>query len=154
MLATNTGIAPNGDTVEFTCDGRGGDCGTFSVHPKGLPDAPSGEFVHKDSDGNVLGGGDWTATKLLSYQSYGCRFIPAIGVDLGDDDLCGGKLKLRVLLDTAAGQFKGILTVFCIVGPKAPKSHNEPPEEGVTLNIPGVINFNHVAGGANIYVRQ
>lgn len=145
MEAPNVGVAANGDRVVVT----GG--GSFSVHPKSV-DA-SGEFSHLDADGNVVGGGTWTATELLSFNFYGCRFIPELDVDLGDDNLCGGAVKMRVVLDTPAGQFPGILTVFCIVGPKAPTSHNDPSEEGVTLNIPGVINFNHAAGGENIYIR-
>jgi hypothetical protein len=121
-----------------------------------LPDPPSGEFVHRDADGNVLAEGTFVATQLISFHFYGCRFIPAIGVDLGSDDLCGGALKLRVLLtpEGTTQQIPATLTVFCIVGPKAPESHNEPPEEGVALNIPGVINFTHAGGGMNIYVRQ
>ena len=63
---------------------------------------------------------------------------PPKGEDL-PDNFCGGKLKLRVQLDTAAGRFPAILKVFCIVGPNAARSHDEPAEEGVTLKIPGVI---------------
>lgn len=145
MEAPNFGRASNGDRVLVTGDG------SFSVHPKSV--TASGEFTHLDPAGNVLGGGTWTATELLSFNFYGCRFIPALGVDLGDDNLCGGAVKMRVVLDTPAGQFHGILTVFCIVGPKAPTSHNDPSEEGVTLNIAGGINFNHADTGENIWVR-
>jgi hypothetical protein len=151
--APNIGVAANGDRVEITCAAREHACGTFQVHPKALPDPPSGEFVHKRADGTVVAAGTWTATQLISFHSYGCRFIPALGVDLGDDSLCGGAVKLRVELVTPGGTLPGTLTVFCIVGPRAPASHNTPPGEGVTLNVPGVINFNHTGGGENIYVR-
>jgi hypothetical protein len=155
MDATNIGVAANGDRVEVTCESRQHDCGTFQVHPKALPTPPSGEFVHKDANGAVLAQGTWTATRLISFHFWGCRFIPAVGADLGDDNLCGGAVKMRVQLAVSGGGTRpGILTVFCIVGPKAPKSHNTPPGEGVTLVIPGVINFNHTGGGENIYVRQ
>jgi hypothetical protein len=145
MEAPNFGRAPNGDRVVVTGDG------SFSLHPKSVQ--ASGEFTHLDPAGNPRGGGSWTATELLSFNFYGCRFIPAEGVDLGDDNLCGGAVKLRVVLDTPIGAFPGVMTVFCIVGPKAPTSHNDPSEEGVALNIPGVINFNHSDGGENIWVR-
>jgi hypothetical protein len=141
----DVGRASNGDHVVVSGEG------TFSVHPKSV--SASGAFTHLDPEGNVVGGGTWTATHLLSLNFYGCRFIPALGVDLGDDNLCGGALKLRVVLDTPIGQFPGILTVFCIIGPKAPSSHNTPPGEGVTLNVPGVINFNHTVHGDNVFVR-
>jgi hypothetical protein len=142
----DVGVAPNGDHVHVV----GG--GTFSVHPKWV-DA-SGTFTHLDPDGNVLGAGTWTATQLISFDFYGCRFVPALGLDLGDDSLCGGALKLRVVLDTPLGEFPAILTIFCVIGLKAPASHNViDPEEGVTLNVPGVINFNHTAGGDNVFIR-
>jgi len=142
MDVPNVARAPNGDRVEVT----GG--GVFSVFPKSVE--AEGEFTHTDSAGNVLGGGTWEATQLLAYQSYGC------GVVLGNElppNFCGGMLKMRVLLTTPSGEFKGILTVFCIIGPNPPNSHDDLSEEGVTLNIVGVINFNKVVGGMNIYIR-
>lgn len=153
--APNVGVAADGDRVEVTCESRMHACGTFQVHPKALPTPPAGEFVHKDANGAVLAEGTWVATRLLSFHFYGCRFIPAIGADLGDDDLCGGAVKMRVQLSVdGGGTLPGILTVFCIVGPKAPASHNSPPGEGVTLVIPGVANFNHTGGGENIFIRE
>lgn len=140
----NRGVAPNGDLVRVTCRSGRNVCGTFSVHPKSVE--ASGEFVHEDAAGNVLGGGTWTATDLLSFQPYGCGVV--LGTPL-PPNFCGGQLKLRVTLKTPIGQLKGILTVFCIVGPNPPNS----AEEGVTLDIPGVINFNHSDGGGNIYIK-
>ncbi len=66
----------------------------------------------------------------MSLNFYGCRFIPALGVDLGDEGQCGGAVRLRVVLNTPAGRHQGVLTVFCIVGPHTPTSHNDPSEEG------------------------
>jgi len=57
---------------------------------------------------------------------------------------------MRVSLTTPLGQLDGILTVFCVVGPNPPNSHDE---DGVTLDVPGVINFNHAGGGGNVYVQ-
>jgi hypothetical protein len=152
--APNIGVAPNGDRVEITCAARHHECGTFQVHPKALPNPPQGEFVHKTSTGAVVGAGTWVARELISFHFYGCRFIPALDVDLGDDNLCGGAVKMSVDLITPDGTLPAILTVFCIVGPKAPASHNTPPGEGVTMTVPGVINFNHTGGGENIYIKQ
>lgn len=143
----NVGTAANGDSVEITVD----EGAWFDAFPRSV--SASGTFTHLDPDGNVRGAGTWTADSLISYDFYGCRFIPALGVDLGDDDLCGGAVKMAVTLETPLGQFSGTLTVFCIVGPMAPASHNTPDGEGVTLNVPGVINFSHTGGGENIYVR-
>jgi hypothetical protein len=143
----NIGTAANGDYVAVTVD----EGSWFDALPKAV--SATGEFAHFDADGNVRGAGTWTATSLLSYNFYGCRFIPALGVDLGDDNLCGGAVKMAVVLDTPIGQFPGVLTVFCIVGPQAPASHNTPSGEGVTLNVPGIVNFSHTGGGDNIYIR-
>jgi hypothetical protein len=147
VLVSNddVGMAPNGDHVMVTGEG------TFSVHPESV--TASGTFTHLDPEGNVLGAGTWTADELLSFSFYGCRFIPALDVDLEDDSLCGGALKMAVTLDTPIGQFPAILTIFCIIGPGAPASHSTPEGEGVTLNIPGFINFNHTVHGDNVYIR-
>jgi hypothetical protein len=139
IFAPNMGEAPNGDHVAIT----GG--GAFSVNPKSV--TASGSFIHTDSAGTVLGGGSWTATDLLDYQSYGCGEV--FGTPL-PPNFCGGKLKMRVSLTTPLGQLDGILTVFCVVGPNPPNSQDE---DGVTLDVPGVINFNHAAGGGNVYVQ-
>ena len=50
-------------------------------------------------------------------------------------------------------QLPGILTVFCVIGPHAPQSVLGPLTEGVTLNVPGIQNFNHSNGGDNRYVQ-
>jgi hypothetical protein len=147
MPTPNMAEAPNGDQVALL----GG--GTFSVHPKSV--TASGTFEHTDTAGNVLGGGTWTATELLSYHSYGCGVLSFTDPPTPlPPNFCGGAVKMRVVLTAGASQFDGILTVFCIIGPNPPNSHDDLSEEGVTLNIISLINFNQVApGGANIYIR-
>jgi hypothetical protein len=142
MEAPNFGVAANGDQIAVTGEGE------FSVHPKSVE--AEGAFTHMDSEGNVIASGTWEATRLLSYQSYGC------GELFGEPfppDFCGGALKMRVLLSTPLGELPGIMTVICVIGPKAPSSVLGPRTEGVTLNVPGVVNFNHSAGGENIYIQ-
>jgi hypothetical protein len=144
----NIGTAANGDFVEVTVD----EDSTFDASPRAV--SATGTFTHRDAEGNVLGGGTWTATSLISFNFYGCRFIPALDVDLGDDDLCGGAVQMAVTLHTPMGEFPAMLTVFCIIGPMAPANHNGSMDgEGVTLNVPGVINFSHTGGGENVFVR-
>ena len=144
----NNGTAANGDHVAVTVD----EGSWFDASPKSL--SVTGEFTHFGPEGNVRAAGTWTATTLISYSFYGCRYIPALGVDTGDDNACGGAVKMAVVLDTPLGKIPGVLTVFCIVGPQAPSSHNgSKGGEGVTLNVPGIINFNHTGGGDNIYIR-
>jgi hypothetical protein len=60
---------------------------------------------------------------------------------------------MRVTFTTPLGQPPGIITVICVIGPKAPGSVLGPRTEGVTVNVPGIINFNHSAGGDNVYIQ-
>src|SRR5919204_855570 len=140
MEAPNTAQAPNGDQVAITGEG------VFSVHPKSVE--AEGDFTHTDSAGNVVAAGTWTATRLISYQSYGCGVV--FGTPL-PPNFCGGKIIMRVTL-TPEGttlQIPAILWVYCVIGDKRPSS----AEEGVRLNVPGHVNFNHVTGGENVYIR-
>jgi hypothetical protein len=145
----NVGVAANGETIHITCEaGEEGVCGTFAVHPKSIE--ANGEFEHFLADGSSFATGTWTATELISYHSYGC------GEVLGDPippELCGGALKFAATFSTPLGELNGIITVVCIVGPKAPASLNQASGEGVTVVVPGIINFNHTGGGDNIYIQ-
>jgi hypothetical protein len=144
MEEPNFGVAANGDQIAVTGEGE------FSVNPNAVTAA--GEFIHTDSSGNVHATGTWRATGLLNYQSYGCGEVFGNPIP---PDLCGGAVKMSVTL-TPTGtslQLPGTLTVFCVIGPHAPQSILGPLTEGVTLNVPGIINFNHSAGGDNVYVQ-
>jgi hypothetical protein len=134
--------AANGDMVSITGDG------VFSVHPKTV--GANGTFTHSDSQGNLLGSGTWVATQLLSFQPYGCGVVLGFPIP---PNLCGGKLMLRVQLTSESGQFEGILSVFCIIGPDPPNSHDDPSGEGARLDIIGVNNFNKIVSGGNVYVK-
>ena len=142
MDAPNLGVAANGDQIAITGDAE------FSVNPNSVEGA--GAFTHTNSSGKVLGSGTWEATGLLDYQSYGC------GVVFGNPlppNFCGGKVKMSVMLATPHGQLPGILTIFCVIGPNPPNSINGPLGEGATLSVPGLINFNHSAGGDNFIIQ-
>jgi hypothetical protein len=142
MEQPNFGVAANGDQIAITGEGE------FSVNPNSVDAA--GAFTHTDSSGNVKATGTWTATTLINYQSYGC------GEVFGDpipSNLCGGAVKMGVTLTTPNGQLQGIMTVICVIGTHTPRSALGPLTEGVTLDVPGIINFNHSAGGENVYVQ-
>jgi hypothetical protein len=139
MEGPNFGSAANGDMVAITGHVD------FSVNPKSAEG--DGSFTHTDSNGTVIGGGTWTATDLLDYQPYGCGIV--FGMPL-PPAACGGKVKLRVTLTTALGELAATMTVICVIGPNPPNSIDQGRGEGAMLDIPGVINFNHTAGGDNI----
>jgi hypothetical protein len=157
MNTPNGAKSPSGDRVTVQCTFGLGGCGTFTTKDNAVN--MSGTFVHTNSAGTVVGSGTWVATQLISYTEYGCG-----GVDFDGPGgappvsippfICGGALKIGVLLTAGTQQMEGILTVFCIVGENPPNSHDELAEEGVTLSIPGVINFNQVDFvGTNNFVK-
>jgi hypothetical protein len=142
MEAPNFGVAPNGDQIAVTGEGE------FSVHPKSVE--AEGAFTHTDSDGNVIASGTWEATSLISYHSYGCGEVFGNPIP---PELCGGAVKMRVMLTTSFGEVPGTITVICVIGPNPPNSILGTRGEGVTVNVPGIINFNHSAGGENVYIQ-
>ena len=140
----SVGVAANGDMVFI--DGEG----EFSVMPNSV--TAEGEFTHTDPTGTIVRGhGTWSANSILSFNFYGCGSIPALDLDLPDDQ-CGGALKMGVTLATPLGELPAVLTIFCIIGPLAPANHNTPPGEGASLLIPGHINFSQAGGGDNVYL--
>jgi len=138
----NIAQAPNGDRVSVAGEG------TFGVNPTSVDAA--GSFTHMFAGGGSITG-RWSATQLLVYQSYGCGVVFGTPIP---PNFCGGAVKLRVSLTatTPSGVITtdGILTVFCLIGPNPPNS----ADEGVTLVVPGIINFNKVVSGENVYIRN
>ena len=75
-----------------------------------------------------------------------------------DVELQVGALKLRVTLTPTGSSvtLPGTITIFCVIGPKAPTPHDNPTqtgEEGITAVVPSVANFNKIVSGMNLYVR-
>ena len=144
----NVAMASNGDTLAIT------GMGVFSTHPKTV--TASGTFTHNVAGGGTLTG-TWTATDLLSFEFYGCGVVPSIGVTL-PPNLCGGALKMRVVFVPAETSLTipGIITVFCVIGPQAPPTHDnptQPGEEGMSAVVPGIANFNKIVAGMNVYIQ-
>jgi hypothetical protein len=135
----NVSMASSGDTLAIT------GMGVFSVHPKSV--TASGAFTHTLVGGGTLTG-TWTATDLLSFEFYGCGVIESLGATL-PPDFCGGVLKMRVVFrpDGTSLAIPGIITIYCIVGPQAASSHDEPSEEGMSAVVPGIDNFNKIVSG-------
>src|SRR6266545_709074 len=120
----------------------------FSVHPGSVE--AEGTFTHTDAGGTVIATGTWEATGFIEYESYGC------GEVFGDPippELCGGAVKMNVTLHSPLGDLSGILTVICVIGTHAPGAVLGPRTEGVTLNLPGIINFNHSIEGENVFIQ-
>lgn len=85
---------------------------------------------------------DGHGTDLL--QSYGCREV--LGQPL-PPEFCGGKASFAATFGTTIGELDGDHRGLLHRRPRAPSSHDEPADEGVTVVVPEIINFNHTGGG-------
>lgn len=136
----NVAMAPNGDTVAVTGDG------TFGVHPKSASGA--GRFTHSLAGGGTLTG-TYTVNGLVDFQPYGCGVV--FGMTL-PPDFCGGRVVLDVTLVPDANPSTSLdakLTIYCLIG--APPAS---AAEGIRLVVPGLVNFNDVITGENVYIKQ
>jgi hypothetical protein len=135
----NVAMAPNGDTVGIT------GTGTFSTHPKSA--TGGGSFTHTLAGGGTVTG-TYTVAGLVDFQPYGCGVVFGTPIPA---DLCGGRLVMRVALVPDANptlSLKGLLTIYCLIGAPPPSA-----EEGIRLVVPGVVNFNDVVTGENVYIK-
>ena len=141
----NISEAPNGDRIAVTGSGM------FAIHPKSV--VATGTFTHTDSAGNLLGRGTWTALESSRSSLYGCGFVsfPDPGVIL-PPTLRGTTEAARDAID-ASGAARRDSDGLLHHGPNAPDSHDDPSGEGVHLNAIGVINFNKIVSGMNVYIK-
>lgn len=115
--------------------------GTLSIHTKSVNGG--GTFIHKNSAGQVVASGVWTATQLESFNSYGTSpgFPP---------NFVGGLALIRVHLISNSGESAtAILQLNCSIG-KAPKGHSE---DFVRLAVDNGPNFNDGVSGFTLFVR-
>jgi hypothetical protein len=123
--------------------------GLFDVAAKTA--SGSGTFVHRASDGTVVNSGTLTITGLRAFQFFGCGFTPDGGVL--PSNFCGGRAILTMVAHPAPGvNVDAILTVTCdLTGGGSP-----PPgqPEGVTVVVPGHLNFNKSVSGSNLFVEH
>lgn len=144
---TQTGARAQADNLDFArVSGRG------KFDPSEGTATGGGVFAHTDQNGVLVGFGSWTATGVEDFEFYGC------GGEGLPDNFCGGLLTLNVHLTginltLGAGAFDGVLVISCLIGSGVP----EGGEEGITLNIPNVINFDDLVpaeSGLTLYVSR
>ena len=107
----------------------------------------SGTFIHRNAGGEIIGAGVWTATKLISFKSYGSGALQGL-----PEDFEGGRALMKVYLDpnVRVPGFDGTLRIDCTLG-DVPKN----AEEGIRLAVRGVpINFNKEVSGATLFIRK
>jgi hypothetical protein len=132
--AGDRAIADNGDTVKVI------GTGSFDTSTKSA--TGGGTFEHRAPNGTLRGKGTWTATRLLTFQDYGC------GLN-GNPNLCGGRAALAVHLVAGTVAADGILEVNCQIGSPPPGTL-----EGIRLNVFDLINFNKTIpdSGATVFI--
>lgn len=132
----DSAMADNGDTVVVH--------GTGTFDTSGKSATGGGKFVHMAPDGSIRGTGTWTATRLITFQAYGCGAF-------GNPSLCGGRAALAVHLvnSTHTVSLDGILEVNCQVGSPPPGT-----SEGIRLNVFDLINFNKTVpeSGTTVFI--
>ena len=129
-------MAPNGDTIDITGSG------TLSIHPKSV--SGGGTFTHHFDGGSVSG--TWTAEQLLSFVSYGSSslFPPEFTAGLA-------LIRVHLVADEGSPEADAILRVTCVLaGAKFPSGM----EEGLRLNIQGLLNFNEEVSGLTLFIKQ
>lgn len=148
LAAVNPAFSPavaeasNGDTVAVRFTGE--------IDPSAKAASGTGTFEHRDAAGMLVAAGTLTATNLLSFKFYG---HPPASTGF-PPNFTAGKALIRVVLDPGepgGTTLDGIMTVTChLPGVKVP----EGGEEGIRLNVQGVINFNDEAGGNTLFVEH
>jgi hypothetical protein len=135
-FAPDFASAPNGDVIEIS------GTGTLSLHPKSA--TGGGTFVHRDGAGNTIASGTFTATHLISFQSYGPS--PATPPDFHSGKALIG---VRLFPGGAGPGIPAILRIQCAIAGSALPANLE---EGIRLTVPGGVNFNREAGGATVFI--
>jgi hypothetical protein len=148
----NTAKSADGDTVTLT------GMGEFSVRAK---TASGGGAFTLTEDGLTISG-TYVALEAIAFHPYGCGVFLGEPLPPGEENLCGGRLVLRVLGTVTSPAFlagvqsEADLTIICILGdiPGSKPEENRNAAEGITLNVPGLENYNKQAGGFNVFIRQ
>jgi len=143
---TTAAMADNGDVVLMS--------GVGSMDVSAKTASGGGTFTHM-SGATPIASGTWTASRLLSFQFYGCGHL---GAQVLPPNLCGGRATLDIqLLAHPAGlpdvtiTAEGLLQIDCLIGDPPPSA-----EEGVRLNVKDVTNFNKTVpeSGTTLFIAQ
>lgn len=133
-------MGKDGETITLTGEG--------SFNTQTGEATGGGTFIHKDSDGNILGEGDWHAMQLKSFRSWGS------GVPQGTPpEFEGGRAKLLIHLAPNSGGegFLATLKIICALGNFPEGAHDQ---EGFELSIKHGPNFKDQVSGFTVFIRQ
>jgi hypothetical protein len=144
IASPDVSAASNGDTVTIRAAGQ--------FHVASHKASGTGTFEHRTAGGELLASGTFTVTSVSSFSSFGC------GVAGGEPfpaDFCGGYavLPIHIVAHPASGgtaEFGAVFTITCVVGDHVPTG----AEEAVTVDVPGVVNFDRPVSGENLFVQK
>jgi hypothetical protein len=144
IASPDVSAASNGDRVTIRAAGN--------FHVASHKASGTGTFEHRTEGGKLLASGTFTVTSVSSFDSFGC------GVAGGEPlpaDFCGGfaVLPIHVVAHPASGgtaEFGAVFTITCVVGDRVPTG----AEEAVTVDVPGVVNFDRPVSGENLFVKK
>ena len=135
LNSPDVAMASNGDKIVLT------GTGTLRVFPKAV--TGGGTFTHKNAAGTVLATGTWTATQLLTFQSYGAS-------TLRPPTFRAGLALIRVHLSPAGGAgLDATLRITCHL-PKTDVPGGF--EEGIRLAVDNAVNFNREVSGNTLFI--
>ena len=148
------GLDPGPDIARASADGA-----TITIRSAGAFHVSShkasstlGTFEHRASDGTLIGSGTFQVQRLESFASFGCGVAGGQPIP---SNLCGGHavFDVHVVGHPASGgteEFDAVFTVTCVVGDHVPPG----AEEGITFNVPGLINFDQPVSGETIFIKK
>ena len=141
-ICPDVAMAGNGDMVTVRAQGN--------LDLEDGEASGSGTFEHRNSSGALLANGTLTVRRLIAFTLYGCG-----GTGL-PSNFCGGRAKLLVHLvghpaskPSTTVEANAILIVTCLIG--------SPPsgaQEGITLNVEDLINFNSPTSGNTLFIQR
>lgn len=141
-------VAEDADQTGDTIEVRAG--GTLTNHPKSVDG--DGTFVHRLSSGAVFARGTLTAEELLSFEDWGSSTDPSL-----PPEFRAGRARILVHFVVTGGRAKGVevdgtLQVTCVL----PGASGIPAgaEEGITVDIPGFLSFEHSVSGVTLFIVQ
>jgi hypothetical protein len=142
LASPDVAVAENGDTLSARVTG------VFDADSKTA--SGSGTFEHRAFDGSLQASGTLTITGLTAFQFFGCGSVGGAPLP---PSFCGGRAILTVVAHPAPGvSVDAILTVTCDATDAGPPPPGHP--EGITVEVPGHLNFNKPLSGNNILVMH
>jgi hypothetical protein len=146
--------AANGDTLAID--------GSWTFDTKARTADGGGSFVHRNSDGDVVGAGEWAVTKYLNFDEWGPGDDLSGGGGPNFENYLAGRARFKVELTVGSVVVAtGVLEIVCVldgaynpaITSNQPGPTNSGPawSEGISLNLNGSLNFDGGPPGPTLF---